>query len=83
METIALIAAFVVAFFVGKLAYRLLFEDSTDFWECVRFSFTPNIFSLFKGQYFEDVGKSFKFGLFLAVTIGSGVLTYHGLVGLG
>jgi hypothetical protein len=82
VETVAFIAAFVVSFFVGKLVYRLMFADADDFWECVRFSFTPDLFSLFKGEYFQDVTKSFKFGLFLAVTAGSGVLTYHGLTGI-
>lgn len=82
METVAFIAAFVVSFFVGKLAYRLMFDGSDDFWECVRFSFTPDLFSLFKGRYFEDATKSFKLGLYLVVTIGSGILTYHGLTGI-
>jgi hypothetical protein len=82
-QVASIVASCLVAFSVGKLAYRLMFEDSEDFWDCVRFSFTPDIFSLFRGEYFEDLTKSFKFSLFLLVTFGAGGLTWFGLGEIG
>jgi len=82
METISIIAGVAVALLAGKLLFRLFFEDAEDFWECVRYSFTPDVFSLFKGEYWEDKLKSMKLGLFVVVCIGAGFLVSSGLDGL-
>ena len=82
MQILAIILAIVAAFFMGKWMFILMFEDSADFWDCFRFSITPDLFSLFRGELLEDMAKSFKFSLFLIVVIGSGFLTYFGVVGL-
>ncbi len=70
------VAALAVAFFVGRFFYGILFTDGEDFWDCVGFALTPDIFSLFRGQYWEDMGKSFRLTAFMMAVGGSGVLTY-------
>ncbi len=79
METICIIAGVAVALLAGKLLFRLFFDDSEEFWECVRYSFTPDVFSLFKGEYWDDKFKSLKLGVFLAICIGAGALVFFGL----
>lgn len=78
------VVGLVTSFFTGRFLYRTIFDDSQDFWDCVTFSLTPDLFSLFRGQYWEDQIKSFKLGLFVSATIGSGVvvgLLLHHLFG--
>ncbi len=79
MEILAGILGMVVALATGKLLFGLFFEDASDFLECLRFSLTPDLFSLFRGEFIEDKFKSFKLGVFLVLTIGAGVLAFQGL----
>ena len=74
--------AAVVSVLVGCRLYRILFDGSEDFWDCVGFSLKPDLFSLFRGQYWEDVTKSFKLSAFLMAMGVSGGLTYWGLASL-
>ena len=79
MEIVSIIAAVATALLAAKLLFRFFFEDSEDFLECVRYSFTPDMFSLFKGEYWEDKLKSMKLGAFLVLCIGAGALVFLGL----
>ena len=79
MNYLTLASSLIVAFFVARLLFRLLFDGINDFWECVRFAITPDLFSLFRGEFFEDMAKSFKLSLFLILVGASGMLTYHGI----
>ena len=79
MEILQIAISVAAAAFVGNRLYHWMFEDSTDFWDCVTFSLTPDIFSMFRGQYFEDISKSAKLSIFLAAIGLSGYLTYQGL----
>ncbi len=71
-----------VALLVGRFLYPLMFQDREDFWDCVRFSLTPNLVSMFRGQYLEDVVKSLKLGAFASASGLAGYLTYFGLSSL-
>jgi hypothetical protein len=37
-----------------KLIFKLFFKDSEDFSESLKYSFTPDIISLFRGEYWKD-----------------------------
>jgi hypothetical protein len=67
MISIGMAVAFTVSVICGILVLWLLFEpifgDMDGFWECVKFDFIPDIISLFRGQYWEDVKASFKLGI--------------------
>ncbi len=79
MNLVALIPAMIVALGVARVIFRLFFEDSAEFWECVRFSLTPDLFSLFRGEWLEDIVKSFKLSLYTSFIGIAGVATYFGI----
>jgi len=79
MEIILIIVACAASLLAGKCLYHLLFDDRDDFMECLGYAFTPDFISLLSGEWFEDMAKSFKLGIFLWLSIGVGVLTYMGL----
>ena len=82
MDTAAALISIFVGLFAGKFLFRLLFDDIDEFWECVGYSLTPDIFSLFRGELFRDMEKSMKLSLFTLLTIGAGALTYFGITKL-
>ncbi len=74
-----IIGACIASISTGNCLYHFLFDDMDDFTECLGAAFTPDIISLWKGEWFEGMAKSFKLGIFLWMSIGAGVLTYKGL----
>jgi len=42
----------------------VLFSDWGEFWECVRFWLTPDVISLFRGEWGEDWWAEMKLGVF-------------------
>ena len=79
MEVVAFVMAVAAALVAGRYLFRFLFEDAEDFHECVRYAFTPNIVSMFRGDYANDVAKSFKLGLYLTLMTVAGILTHRGV----
>lgn len=65
---------------VGYMLYKLLFDTLDEFMHCVRFWFTPDIISLFRGQFYEDAWAEVKLILWLAISIGCGYGIYAKLV---
>jgi len=57
-----------------KFFYSTIFSDEEDFNDSIKYSFTPDIFSLFKGEYIKDNFAEFKLGLFMFLCIGTVVL---------
>ena len=78
MNLLPLIPSLVVSALVGRWLFRWIFDDWQDFLDCLRLSLTPDLISLFRGEYWEDLKQSFKLTLFLAAALGSGALTYLG-----
>ncbi len=54
---------------VYKFLFKLIFNDVDDFKESLRYSFTPNIISLFKGEYWKDHVAEFKLGFFILLCV--------------
>ena len=48
---------------------KIFWEDMDDFWDTVKFWFTPDFISLFRGEYFEDWWAEAKLGLFIVACI--------------
>ncbi|MBZ9689152.1 hypothetical protein G9F72_022910 [Clostridium estertheticum] len=40
--------------YLFKVYYKFIFNDKDDFQNSVKYTLTPDIFSLFKGDYFKD-----------------------------
>lgn len=74
-----LAASILVSVLVAWLFFDTFFADWTDFLECVRYRFTPDILSMLRGEWAEDWWAEFKLGAYLALSAGGGVLTYWGL----
>lgn len=54
------------------ILFRPFFNDKEDFIECVKFWFTPNILSAFRGKYSEDLWAELKLLVWLAMGFGAG-----------
>ena len=49
---------------------KVIFKDRDDFWEAVRFWFTPNFISFFRGEYWRDRFAEMKLGFFILCCVG-------------
>lgn len=66
---------------IYKFIFKQIFVDSDDFRESVKYNFTPDLFSLFKGRYMKDKIGEFKLGLFfmaciLVIIVEYGLINY-------
>ena len=66
-DTVVLVVLGVVNIPLYLLIGKILFGSWTDFGEAVRFWFTPDIFSMFRGEYMDDWAAELKLGLFIVV----------------
>ncbi len=83
MEAIIIIALIVINIFtVYKLLFNLIFSSSDDFNESVRYFFTPDIISLFRGEYWKDRLSQFKLGIFLFLCVIAIVIEYWMINGI-
>ena len=69
--------------FAGIAALVLLFKpffgDFGGFGDCLKFWLTPDIISLFRGEFYEDWWAGTKLGVWLLLGTGSGLAVYHGI----
>jgi hypothetical protein len=69
----ALVIIFIILLVINIPAYRvyysMIFRDKDDFSESVRYSFTSDLFSLFRGEYIKDRIGEFKLGIFVFACI--------------
>ncbi|MEK5254812.1 hypothetical protein NST74_15230 [Paenibacillus sp. FSL F4-0125] len=61
---------------VYKVLFRVFFADNDDYNETVRHSFTPNIISLFRGEYWKDRLNTARLQFFIMICVGIVVLEY-------
>ena len=47
----------------------VFFKDWADFWECVKYWLTPDIVSLFRGEWTEDRWAQLKLGFWIFLCI--------------
>lgn len=67
---------------VYKFIFNSIFNDMDDFKKSLRYSLTPDLISLFKGEYLKDQFGELKFGLFIIVCIVATVIEYSIINGL-
>ena len=71
---ILLVAANIPAYlFLGWI----FFKDWDDFGECIRYSLTPDIVSLFRGEYWDDERATFKLWFWLLACAGCVLAEAH------
>jgi len=77
VEAIIVGALIIINFFtVYKFIFNVIFSNREDFYDSVRYSFTPNIISLFRGEYWKDRVGEFKLGIFIFLCIAVTGLEY-------
>ena len=64
------------AIVVWLLTFPLFFKDFHDYLEAWKYSFVPDIISLFQGKLFEDWWASTKLSLFHSLGVVAGIVTY-------
>ena len=64
------------------LLFKPFFGDLGGFLECLRFWLTPDIFSLFRGEWAEDWWAEMKLGMWLICGVAVGFAAYAGLTKL-
>jgi len=55
---------------------RVLFENWSGFWESIKFWFTPDIISWFRGEHWEDAWAEVKLWYFVALCVVAVVVEY-------
>ena len=59
--------------------YRLFFKDFGDFIECVRFYFQPDLISILRNEWREDMWGTMKLGVWAAISIIMGLTAHYKL----
>jgi hypothetical protein len=62
---ILILILLVINFPVYRFLFSLIFTSSEDYDEAVRYTFTPNIISLFRGQYWDDKFRSMQLSFYI------------------
>jgi len=61
---------------VYKFLFRIFFVDENDYNESIRHTFTPNIISLFRGEYWRDRFNTARLQFYIFICIGIIVLEF-------
>ena len=67
MNTIIVLMLLILNIPIYKLIFGFIFSSKDDFYESIRYVFTPDIISLFKGEYGRDYVGELKFSLLIAL----------------
>lgn len=74
----ALISAILAGLGGMALSFTVFFRDWEDFLTAVKYVFTPDIISLFNGEWAEDQWNEFKFFIWMVVGVIFGVCGWQG-----
>lgn len=69
MYFVGLVTGLTTAF----MLFKILFSDKEEFFEYVKFWFTPDIVSMFRGQYWEDNWAELKLIIWLGGSLWLGM----------
>lgn len=65
MNGIVVLVLLVLNIPVYKFLFKFFFDDIDEFYECLRYLFTPDIISLFRREYWKDHRHEFKLGIYI------------------
>lgn len=63
-------------FFAAAILFKSFFKTKDDFFDCMRFWFTPDIISAFRGEFFDDHWAEFKLFIWVGLSICVGYGAY-------
>ncbi len=75
----AIVLAVICTVGVLVLLFKPVFGNKSEFFRCLRYYFTPDIISLFRGKYWQDQWAELKLGLWLILGVAAGVAVYFGV----
>lgn len=75
-ELIMVIVLLLLNIPIYKFIFRIFFEDEGDYNESIRHTFTPNIISLFRGEYWKDRINTARLQFYILICVGIVVLEY-------
>lgn len=64
MPILMILIIIVNIFTIYRLLFKLVFRDSDDFNESIKYSMTPDIISFFRGEYVKDSLAELKLAFF-------------------
>ncbi len=70
MKLLLILILMVINYPIYKKIFSLVFTSREDFYESLRYVFTPDIISLFKGEYVRDWYGEMKVQFFIFLCIG-------------
>ena len=76
MGFIIVIVLLVVNIPIFKVIFNSMFSSKDDFYESLRYVFTPDMFSLFRGEYMKDWFGEMKIQFFVLLCGGAIFLEY-------
>lgn len=76
IKTLLIVILLVLNIPIYRKIFYFIFRDSDDFRESVRYSFTPDIFSLLRGRYWKDQMGELKLSIFIMACIAVVSLEY-------
>ena len=79
MSTVATILGVVACVGVWAALFRLMFDDRDGFFECVMYSFKPNLWSWINGEGLEDFWCTLKLNFWFWIGLLAGSGTFLGV----
>lgn len=67
MNVILALVLIVANYPIYKFFFNMMFDSGDEFWECIRYYFTPDIISLFRREYIKDWTSELKLGCFFTL----------------
>ncbi len=64
---------------MALILFRIFFDSFADFLDCLRLYFTPEIISVFRGEWHDSNWAYVKVLVWLGLSIGSGFIAHHSL----
>ena len=62
---------------VAWFSFRMFFDDPADFFDCLRLYLTPEIISIFRGEWGDRNWADLKLLLYFGLSGGMGLLSYQ------
>jgi len=66
-----------IGLLVAWITFRSFFDDLSDFFDCLRLYFTPEIISIFRGEWRERNWADLKLLVYFGLSGGVGFLSYQ------
>lgn len=74
--TILIVLIILNSFSVYRFYFHMIFKDIDDVNKSIRFTLTPDLFSLFRREYLRDRIGEFKLGLFIMLCFITTMIEY-------